>query len=419
MAQWISQSNVSSLSKSARSRTAYLAPLLSEVLDAVDTYLTEHPDGEEVTLAVMRAVGLEGLNSLCGDRSIDTAKQDLGLLVATTLVDVYGSKAVDTYRRDDGRAVSSRRNTWEDLPWVRSYTPHRVTITPRCVPRILLDTGVVRNVVHGDEKALDIEALSGAKGPHPVSIADGALAELAAALLRGAVAPEAWAASVAQLNGLLDIDFPVAPGGKELAALWGAHPNVGMDMDETRAYYRAAWSFLCTVKTKADLARPAIYYPPGGRAVAIRLDRDHVEDVLARAGTDWEDWATRTASLVQDLRGAGDDVTVEDLRQLTMHTLSFDMGVRDAQKLDLVVRVLALRGHQAARRREPYSPKGKPNDPLDLDLLFGLPLPAWVCTQDLRLQRLVRGTGSPDAQDVMTPEELLLRLEGERSPPAV
>lgn len=278
----------------------------------------------------------------------------------------------------------------------------------------MLDTSVVRKIVHGDPDALDVNALLALKGNHLVSIADGALAELADQLLRGSISPGDWAKGIAAIDSLLDPDFPLAPGGKELASMWGAHPPVGLDLGEARAYYRAAWRYLRSVQQPADLTRREVFHAPSGRGYAIRLDAAHVRTVLAEAGARWASWVANVAGLITKSKDEGDKVTEADLQRLMLSNLALDMGVADAMKLDLVIHVLAKRAIQASTGKTPYNPKGEHNDPLDLDLLFGIPLPAWVVTADLRLHRLVQSTASRDKASVMTPEELLNRLRNDR-----
>lgn len=410
MAKWILQSSVPSITSTSRGRTAYLAPLLSDAITAIEAYFDANPDGEDVTLAVLQSLGRDRLEQVRGKRSFGRVKQDVGLLVAQTLADLYGAINVETLRRDDGKSVSARRNTWRGLDWVNSFAPHRLVKPSGRLERILLDTSVVRKVIHADADALDPGALTRMKGDHPVSIADGALAELAAALVRGSVDPASWAERIAAFDDLLDPDFPVAPGGKELAAFWGGHSPAGLDLDEARAYYRAAWSYLRNTKTADDLSRREIFYAPSGRAYAIQLDGEHVAAVLREAGQKWSGWVANVATLIRNLRDGGDAVTEEHLRQLTRSNLMLDMAVADAMKLELVIHVLAKRGIQAATGRTPYAPNGDPNDPLDLDLLFGIPLPAWVCTADARLHRLVQSTTCADRSAVMDVRELLERL---------
>lgn len=413
MVQWILQSKFPSITAAARSRTAYLVSLLDDIVAAIEAYFKANPGGEEVTLAVLQALGRERLKRVGGARTFGRVKQDVGLLVAQTLADLYGANRVTTLRRDDGKSVSPRRNTWSTLDWVNSFASHRLIHQGPRSARILLDTGVVRKVIHGDDDALNPSVLAALKGDHPVSIADGALAELSAALLRGAVTPEAWGERISLVDELLDPDFPVAPGGKELAAFWGGRSSIGLNVDEARAYYRAAWSYLRNVKSAADLTRKETFYAPSGHPYTIHLDAKHVQAVLDEAGRKWSEWVADTAMLVGDLRHNGNRVTEHLLRRAAMSNLVLDMALADAIKLDLVVHVLAKRVMQAVTGRTPYNPNGRSNDPLDLDLLFGIPLPAWICTSDERLHRLVHSTESADRSAVMTAEELLKRLEAE------
>jgi len=381
-------------------------------LRAIDEYLSANPDGKEVTLAVLKAIGEQGLRQASSGQSFDRAKQDLGLLVAQSLVDLYGANRVLTLRREDRKAISARRNTWADLEWVNSYAPHKILPSTSPLERIFLDTSVVRKIIHGDPDALDVRRLKGCKGNHLVSIADGALAELAIQLARGSVSPADWANRIAELDDILDPDFPVAPGGRELATLWGAYPPIGFDSGEARAYYRAAWGYLRQVKTGGDLSRQATFHTTSGRAYEIRLDRAHAETVLADAGRQWADWVAKIAGLIRGFRKDGERVNEEDLRKLTMSSLCLDMGVADGMKLDLVIHVMAKRAAQAATGSTPYDPHGEPNDVMDLALLFGIPLPGWVCTADCRLHRLVRSTESRDRDKVLLPQELLALLDG-------
>lgn len=413
MARWKLQSDVSSITPAARSRTAYLRPLLDDVVRAIHEYFRNNPTGEEVTLAVLAAIGRDRLEGIAGRRSFGRAKQDLGLFVAQTLVDLFEARYVATLRRDDDRSVSARRNTWPNLEWVNSFAPHKVLRPQPPVDRILLDAVVVRKVIHGDQDALDVASLISVKGNHPVSIADGAMAEISLALLRGSVRPEEWSARIGQLDGLLDPEFPIAPGGNDLAAFWGARPMVGHDIDEIRTYYQASWRHVRGIKTVADLSKPTIFHSPSGRAYSLKSDLKNVEAVIADVGRKWSEWVNDNAAVIKELRDRGDNLTETDLQRLKKSDLVRDMGVADVEKLDLLIQVMAKRAMQAASESTPYDPKGKPNDPFDLDLLFGIPLPAWVCTSDDRLIRLVRSTTSPDRFKVMTPEELIERLQNE------
>src|SRR5262249_48236995 len=159
MSEWVPQNECSSVTAASRSRTSYLRPIISLVVEAIENYLRNNPNGEDVTLAVLQAVGRQRLKVFAKDRTFDRVKQDVGLLVAQTLVDLFGAIRVQTLRREDRKGTSARRNTWTQLPWVNSYAPHRVHPAASHSERILLDTSVVRKIVHGDPDALDVRAL--------------------------------------------------------------------------------------------------------------------------------------------------------------------------------------------------------------------------------------------------------------------
>ncbi|MBK8259834.1 MAG: hypothetical protein IPK80_00630 [Nannocystis sp.] len=144
MSEWVPQNECSSVTAASRSRTSYLRPIIiKSVVDAIQSYLRGNPAGEEVTLAVLEAIGRQRMEALAKDRTLDRVKQDVGLLVAQTLVDLFGATQVQTLRRKDRKRTSARRNTRPLLPWVNSYAPHRVLPAASRSERILLDTSVV------------------------------------------------------------------------------------------------------------------------------------------------------------------------------------------------------------------------------------------------------------------------------------
>lgn len=379
-------------------------------MHAIDAYFLAHPDGEEVTLAAAREVGESQLKTISAGRGFDRAKQDLGLLTAITLVDMYGSNRVLTLRRENRRSVSARRNLWPEIEWVANFTPHRVLPKTPVIERILLDTNIVRNFIHGDISSIDFNELIKIKGKHPISIGNAAIAELAAALYRGSIPFAEWSTRVKILDSVIDPDFPVAPGGKELSAIWGGHSSLGIDLAETRAHHRATWRLIRDAKSPSDLEKGVDFSGPTGRRYLIRVDPSNYESVFREEGHRWSEWFTRTVEILKNEESNGTSVSEDFLIQIQKSDLIKDMGFSDAEKLDLIVRVMAKRLIQGMKKRDPYKAKKTHNDPLDIDLLYGIPLPAWICTSDTKLLTLVESTGSADANKVMSPNVLFDRL---------
>jgi hypothetical protein len=415
MAAWVPQTRCSSVTLTLRRRTAHLSGLTEQVHNIIQEHLSQRPDAEDVTLAVVAR--LEGpLRRLRSKVSPSRLNQDVGLFVAQCLVDLYGADRVETLRGPDGRSPSPRRPPRSDSCDVTSFTPHRVLREKRFADRILFDTVVARKVLHGDADAIDLHALARARGAHPVSLADGAFAELARQIVEGRIPLRDLRRRAERLDAILDPDLPVAPGGVELGALAGLRPLPGLDLDEMRAYYRETWRYLRTRRSAGDLEKPGYYELPSGKRFQIGpLSAAHGAPMFEAASARWAGWVRRAGAELSRLRLEGHDLDDEDLRGLVRLFLGTEMDEAALDKIDLAVRVVARRTREAAKEKHAYAPEGS-NDALDFDLLFGVALPAWVCTQDERLVRLARETGSADGERIMSPRELLDRLSAEAEP---
>ena len=140
MAVWQSQANFPSATARTRQTVAHLrAALDGPVLLAAEDYFQTAPDGEQVTLACLAAVGEEPLRSIAerraeatgipSGRAFHMVKQHFGLLVPILLAERFGAERVLTYRQSVNGPSSTRKVPYEwksRLPWVTSYTPHRL-----------------------------------------------------------------------------------------------------------------------------------------------------------------------------------------------------------------------------------------------------------------------------------------------------
>ncbi len=121
---WISQGTVTADTPRNHSRTAWLAPLKERIQAAIRTYVQANPGGEEVTLAVFAAIPPADVARLLPrGRTIDAGRRELGLRIPLELIEMYGARQIESYRRDNGRTASPRRTNRD---WPRNYTPHRV-----------------------------------------------------------------------------------------------------------------------------------------------------------------------------------------------------------------------------------------------------------------------------------------------------
>lgn len=141
MAIWQLQRDFPSETPRTRQAVAYLEQRIGSgtIERAMSEYFSEHPEGEQVTLACLEAIGEDQVRAIAEQqasskgRSADSlfgmVKQHIGLWVAIVLARKYGADKVFTYRREAGGPSSTRQvpDLWKpSLGWVSRYTPHKV-----------------------------------------------------------------------------------------------------------------------------------------------------------------------------------------------------------------------------------------------------------------------------------------------------
>lgn len=404
MARWVPQDEVRSLSPSGITRLRYLEPLVQAVDRAVTHYLDAQPDGEAVTVHVLAALGVERLEAIRGERTLDTVKQDIGRLVPVRLVELFGEANVLTYREDVGSRPSTRPAPKGTPGWIRSFTPHKVR-QPTLATRIVLDTNVIRGALYQAEPIEFLERLTELRGEHRVSIADPAWAELVRSFHMNPNQLAAWRHVSGVLDGLLDRQLPIMPSGRGAAAIAGLLGMESYNRDEASRHYRLVWRFTAEARRVEDFARKARMVDAQGRSTEIGpLDPAVLHTEFERRVAAFQRFTERTLTALS--------MPFDEACAFVKDGLLTDMPEAAVERMDLYVRAVVQYGEDLRRPKQPR--KAKDNDAIDLDILFCALLPAWICTNDDALRSLVLRSGSPDASCVVTPAELLQRLAAER-----
>lgn len=137
MSIFLSQARVTTRTERVRKRVRYLeqaAGLRVRVVAALRAYLAENPQGTEVSLAALAAIGQEAVQRLAEERGAGegTVKQDIGAWVVLLLLELYPPERVETLRQlsDKGWVAANglrpRRGPFAALDWVTSFTQHRL-----------------------------------------------------------------------------------------------------------------------------------------------------------------------------------------------------------------------------------------------------------------------------------------------------
>jgi hypothetical protein len=404
VARWVPQDEVRSLSPSGITRLRYLEPLVQAVDQAVTLYLHAHPDGEAVTVHVLASLGVERLEASRGGRTLDTVKQDIGRLVPVRLVEMFGEANVFTYREDVGSRPSTRPAPKGTPTWIRSFTPHKIRQRTSAV-RIVLDTNVVRDALYQAAPVEFLERLTELHGEHPVSVADPAWAELVRSFHKNPNQLAAWRHVSGVLDALLDPQLPIVPSGRRAAAIAGLLGMESYNREEASRHYRLVWRFTAEARRVEDFAKRARVVDAQGRATDIGpLDPVILHAEFERRVAAFKRFTERTLTALS--------MPFDEACAFVKDGLLTDMPEAAVERMDLYVRAVVQYGEDLRRPKQPH--KATDNDAIDLNILFCALLPAWICTNDDALRSLVLRSGSADAPRVMTPAELLRRLEAER-----
>ena len=408
MAEWVKQSNRPSDTTSALGRTRYLAELDREIDELVEEYFADRPDGETVTPFVLTRLGKARLESFIGRRKLGTVKQDVGRRIPIRMNELYTRDRVLTYRGSGGQP-STRPVPSDMASWIGKFTPHRLLPATRGV-RIVLDTNVVREVIYGDE-SVDVDALVERRGTHPFSIADPAWAELVHSLSKDerGLSFDLWRRRAGELDRLLDPELPIVPSGQEAAVMSGLESQRGFDYSRAAAEYRAVWRLTLGANTMADFGRPMAGSYPGGEQFQIGpLRPGKLKEALEARHEQWKNFCARIGSTRES--GA---LSVDDASNAILEYLGATMTPAHLDKLDLVVRTLALHAVRINGGRSKRTPDL--NDAIDFDVMFTVTLPAVICTSDKGMLNLAHESGSGDDWRVKSPTELLDFLKSEPS----
>jgi hypothetical protein len=407
---YVPQSLIAPTTARSQVGTAYLQVLDPDVRKAILQYRASHAMGTEFVPAAFCSVGQSRLETAGQKVNCDsqTLQRDFSLFVGQILADEFGSGCVESLRNVDGSIALAPSTGWPGLAgWLPTCATYRVVEAP--TERIIIDTVLAR------EGGLDFSALARSKGDHPVSLADGAVAELLYWMQESKSKRPAfptWRARALELSAALDPILPIAPGGHERAALAGLRSfERGFSTEGLIGQSQAVWKYLLSLTTAADLALPPIF-EVAGRAATFDVKLASV--ALKAAGNRWAAFAETIGQMIRTESGRGEAVTENDLKRLVRERLVSTGELTSVDQLELAIPAIARRAHDAAFRS--YAPKlGESNAALDFDLLFALPLPAVVVTNDKKFVRFLRGLVCLDAAKVMLPDELLSWLAtGER-----
>ncbi|MBV9421208.1 MAG: hypothetical protein JO348_15680, partial [Alphaproteobacteria bacterium] len=214
-----------------------------------------------------------------------------------------------------------------------------------------------------------------------------------------------WEAQVPVLQGILDPRWPYLPNGKELA--WFAGTQIVYpveDPENLSRQMRAYWHHLQTVKPDEIEKAIVVFRASNGSLQQIRMNVKKLYEALASERQRWIDYIDKMKTLLP--KDQANEATILKMMQQNFGNEPFNSpGI--AEKLDAVSRLIARFVFMAVAGKLPYDPttRKRRGDAFDINLLFYVPLPAVIVTNDNPLVENLKMTKAPTARQLLTIEE--------------
>lgn len=267
---------------------------------------------------------------------------------------------------------------------------------------VVLDTSPVRNIAYADATPAWVATFAEmADHGYAFSLADGALAELLAQYIRGALVDADLDKILAAISQFLNPDVPILPGKRDIMAMIGESMDAGWSEDDARDYSTRGW---------AVLNDPSLLDEEG---------RTKLQEALQFDRNEWISWFTKFddsyARWVADKPGIEKEHPLNQYKHVLLdenfsNLASYsrfrqpDLATRQDLEMRYVWRQW-VRTRQDKDAYDPTSPK-KINDGIDLDLYKYLMLPALVVADERGFHERLADIKSPQRDWFWRPQEL-------------
>ena len=271
--------------------------------------------------------------------------------------------------------------------------------------RILLDTCVVRNIIHNDRVSLDYQALRPRLWKYRISLADGAFAELIDQLTHSPIEFKECHAKLFELNAYLDKKWPIFAGGRKLSALAKLQTDTFCDITSTQIFLQACWNLLRNSDSLEKLLAGIEFVDISGRRKTLKPDPQQIATAMEAGRQAW----IRQIEEMQRILNQNQAYRFDDYKAICRALVGF--GETDppdlAERIDGFLRIFAHFIYMALKNRTPYNPssENRRGDSFDMLLLLALPLPAIIVTAENSLPNRLKETKAIDARQVVTVDE--------------
>jgi hypothetical protein len=266
--------------------------------------------------------------------------------------------------------------------------------------RVLLDTCVVRGIVHKTEPQLDIETIAANLATVAITLPDTGVVELTSQLEENRIPFDQWRAGICKLDRIIDPEWPILPSGSERAMLAGLCPRNHGALKAARQHCAAVWKLLSSIDERNTM-NIAVVYDDGGQPVHIESTPQITRMVKTAARYSWVLFVEEYAHQKNGRTPTLEEVTA-DILSGAEHV---DKRIPDLkQRLDLFLKAVAQLVQMATGSNAGYRPgsQTRRGDAFDIMLLMSLSIPAIVVTADVVFLNRLRQLSSAQLKQVVS-----------------
>lgn len=270
--------------------------------------------------------------------------------------------------------------------------------------RSLLDTCVVRRVLHDDGQQLDLAAIRESGATVEVSLPDTAAVELASQLLNKQIPFDDWARGIRDIDQIIDRKLPIFPSGRTRYALAGLTKVDAAELREDQRQGQFAWELLTSIDDQTQTHLVLRTEVGAGEIWEMSLNALGTSQTFDRIRSSF-------AEMIEDClkQFSGNTPTLDEVTSFVLPVMQHVTvsTVEASQKLDLFLRVFAQFVQLAANVGSPYDPRSdkRRGDAFDIMMLPTLSVPTIVVTADQVFLNRISSLNSPQKSQVISVEE--------------
>lgn len=289
---------------------------------------------------------------------------------------------------------------------------------------VILDTCVIRNVLHEKKQYFlfwrkngyvkIIKELIKQKAKADFRIGETAFAELVKQLLNRSIKFKEWKKRIKLFDKLIDVELPIQYFGRDLSVEMNIKTGLNYSDGFSKDFWVKAWELIRSAKTKKDLEKEITYKDINGKPFKRTINEDLVKKVFEDEYFNWICNFRLLKKLIIEYNGDSKNKIKLESQNDFKTLIEGDMKEYNSNKIQDFACVQSKYVELYINGQYRPESKKRDNDVFDFSFLHILSKPALFCTTDKKFQGFAKESKAPNANNIMTPQEILYYLKSKQ-----